>query len=74
MTLALKHREAVEVVSRDRLPRVLRTDPSLQGQETRDPLPIRNVLGIIPIVELVSRDIRVIHRRDQHTLRHGRSS
>jgi hypothetical protein len=32
------------------------------------------VLGVVPIVELVSGNLREIHRRDQHTLCHDRSS
>jgi hypothetical protein len=32
------------------------------------------VLGIVPVVELVGRDIREIHCRDKDALRHGRSS
>ena len=52
---------------------VLRADPALTGEKAGHALPLGDVLGVVPIVELVLGDVREIHRRDQNTFRHDRS-
>src|SRR5262249_39058749 len=70
VTRTLQYRDAFEIEGRDRMPRVLGADPALAGEKTGYPLPLRDVLGVVPVVELVLGDVREIHRRDQNTLRH----
>src|SRR5580698_6626342 len=70
----LQNGEAVEVVGRDRLFRILGADPALKRQETRHTLPLGYVFGVVPVVELVGRHIREIHRCNQDALGHRASS
>src|SRR5204863_8095062 len=67
---ALQHRDAVEVVGRHRDRAVVHADPALADEETRYALPLRQVLGVVPVVELVFGGPPDLHRRDQRALRH----
>src|SRR5215469_14074648 len=77
---ALKHRQAIEIVDRDRVLGLehryarrskLDPEPALTAQKPGHAFPLGNVLEIVPIVELVLGDIRKVHRRDQLTFCHG---
>src|SRR5262249_32193655 len=67
---ALQHADRVEIVRRDGDLAVLRSDPPMAGEEARHALPLRHVLGVVPVVELVFRRLPDVHRRDQHALGH----
>src|SRR5262245_5276991 len=67
---ALQHRDAVEIVGGDRDLAVLHPDPALADEEPRHALPFRQVLGVVPVVELVLGGPRHAHRRDQRALGH----
>jgi len=50
---ARHHGERLEVVGRHGDPAVLRPDPALAQEKTGHALPFRQVLGVVPVVELV---------------------
>src|SRR2546426_3171149 len=66
----LQHGDGLEIVGRDRAPAVLSADPALAQQKTRHALPFRQVLGVVPVVELVLGGPPDVHRRDQRAFRH----
>jgi len=53
----LQYRDVLEIVGRDRLFRVLRADPTLAGQKAGHTLALGDVLGVVPVVELVLGDV-----------------
>ena len=54
---AVQNADSVEVVKSERDFRVLGADPALGIQKAGDPQPLRDMLGVVPIVKLVLGDI-----------------
>ena len=67
---AVQDPDIVEIVERGRDLLLLSADPALGIQKAGNAQPLRDVLGVVPIVKLVLGDIREIHRRDQDALCH----
>src|SRR5215831_618017 len=69
---ARQHLDVVEVVRGNRDLAVSRADPALADEKAGHALALRQMLGVVPILELVLGRLPDAHRRDQRGLCHGR--
>ena len=69
---ALHDRHVLEVVRRHGDLRIVHTDPPPAHEEPGHALTLRQMLGVVPVVEFVPGRAPDLHRRDQRALRHGR--
>src|SRR6267142_462097 len=69
---ARQHLDVVEVVGRDRDLAIRGADPAVAHEKAGDALALRQVLCVVPVLELVLGGLPDAHRGDQRALGHGR--
>src|SRR5215470_7374211 len=69
---AREHLDVLEVVRGDRDLAIGRADPALAHEKAWNALALREMLCVVPVLELVLSRAPDVHRRDQRALCHGR--